>query len=168
MLRAITPREGHDVDNGQKIPSGPHPPIGQPTRDHHAQSLASAKKAAYLLTTYRTQDEPEEDDAGDSRRGSRRNDGSSHHTEWLPGFTTFRAKPEVSIGRGRGIETLRAEELGPEAAGTVLQRYVSSVRVTAPFFDAKRGDPVDKFVREAPRHPVFKLVASSSVRSPGR
>jgi deazaflavin-dependent oxidoreductase (nitroreductase family) len=73
-----------------------------------------------------------------------------------------RAKPEVSIRRGRRIETLRAEELGPEAAGPVLQRYVSSVRVTAPFFDAKRGDPVDKFVREAPRHPVFKLVASSA------
>ncbi|MGA3220995.1 MAG: hypothetical protein ABSE77_18280 [Acidimicrobiales bacterium] len=54
---------------------------------------------------------------------------------------------------------LHAEEVASEAAGPVLQRYVRNVRVTAPFFDAKGNDPVERFVEEALRHPVFKLVA---------
>ena len=60
------------------------------------------------------------------------------------------AQPEVTLRRGRRTETLRAEEVGSEAAGLVLQRYVRNVRVTAPFFDAKRDDPVERFVEEAP------------------
>lgn len=70
-----------------------------------------------------------------------------------------RARPEVTLRRGRKTETLRAEEVGPEEAGPVLQRYLKSAAVTAPFFDAKRNDPVATFVKEAPRHPVFKLIA---------
>ncbi len=69
-----------------------------------------------------------------------------------------RADPQVSLRRGRKTEVLRAEEAGPQAAGPVLQRYVRQVRVTAPFFDAKGNDPVERFVKEASRHPVFKLV----------
>ena len=72
-----------------------------------------------------------------------------------------RAQPEVSLRRGRRTETLRAEEIGPEAAGPVLQRYVRNVRVTAPFFDAKGGDPTERFVEEAPSHPVFRLTPRS-------
>ncbi len=69
-----------------------------------------------------------------------------------------RAQPGVSLRRGRKTETVRAEEVGPETAGPILQRYVREVRVTAPFFDAKRDDPVKSFVEEAPRHPVFRLI----------
>jgi deazaflavin-dependent oxidoreductase (nitroreductase family) len=72
-----------------------------------------------------------------------------------------RAKQEVTLRHGRRAETLNAEEVDPVTAGPVLQRYVRNVRVTAPFFDAKRDDPVEKFVEEAPRHPVFKLAAAS-------
>jgi len=50
-----------------------------------------------------------------------------------------------------------------EAAGPVLQSYVRKVPVTAPFFDAKRDDPVVRFVEDAPKHPVFKLIAASDV-----
>jgi deazaflavin-dependent oxidoreductase (nitroreductase family) len=73
-----------------------------------------------------------------------------------------RANPEMTLRRGRRTETLRAEEIGPDAAGPVLKRYVRIVRVTAPFFDAKGDDPVEKYVEEAPRHPVFKLIAGST------
>jgi deazaflavin-dependent oxidoreductase (nitroreductase family) len=73
-----------------------------------------------------------------------------------------RADPEVSLRRGRKTEVLRAEEAGPQAAGPVLQRYVRNVRVTAPFFDAKGNDPVERFVEEASRHPVFKLVEDTA------
>ena len=72
-----------------------------------------------------------------------------------------RAQPEVTLRHGRRAETLHAEEVDPATAGPVLQRYVHNVRITAPFFDAKGDDPVEKFIEEAPRHPVFKLTATS-------
>lgn len=68
-----------------------------------------------------------------------------------------RAEPRVSLRRGRKTEVLQAEEVGPEVAGPILRRYIRKARVTAPFFDARAGDPVERFVREAHRHPVFKL-----------
>ena len=71
------------------------------------------------------------------------------------------AQPEVILRHGRRLETLHAEEADPVTAGPVLQRYVRNVRVTAPFFDAKSDDPAEKFIEEAPRHPVFKLIAMS-------
>jgi len=72
-----------------------------------------------------------------------------------------RAQPEVILRHGRRVETLHAGEVDAATAGPVLQRYVRNVRVTAPFFDAKGDDPVDRFIEEAPRHPVFKLTATS-------
>jgi deazaflavin-dependent oxidoreductase (nitroreductase family) len=72
-----------------------------------------------------------------------------------------RAQPEVTLRNGRRAETLHAEEVDPATAGPVLQRYVRNVRVTAPFFDAKGDDPVEAFIGEAPRHPVFKLTPTS-------
>jgi len=72
-----------------------------------------------------------------------------------------RALPEVSLRQGSRTEEMHAQEVGPEAAGPVLQGYLRKVPVTAPFFDAKRDDPVARFVEEAPKHPVFKLIAVS-------
>lgn len=74
-----------------------------------------------------------------------------------------RAQPDISLRHGRKTETLRADEVDAETAGPVLQRYVRDVRVTAPFFDANRDDPVDRFVAEASRHPVFKLIAAPTL-----
>ena len=68
-----------------------------------------------------------------------------------------RALPEVSLQRGRTTEPLHAEEVGAQAAGPVLRRYVRQVRVTAPFFDARAEDPEQTFAAEALRHPVFRL-----------
>jgi deazaflavin-dependent oxidoreductase (nitroreductase family) len=72
-----------------------------------------------------------------------------------------RAQPEIALRHGGRTETLNAEEVDPATAGPVLQRYVRKVRVTAPFFDAKGDDPVEKFMEEARHHPVFKLTALS-------
>jgi len=71
-----------------------------------------------------------------------------------------RAHPEVSLRRGRTTEVFHAEEVGAEVAGAILQRYVENAAAVAtkPFFDARRGDPEEKFAEEAPRHPVFRLV----------
>jgi deazaflavin-dependent oxidoreductase (nitroreductase family) len=70
----------------------------------------------------------------------------------------LRARPDLSLRRGRQTQFLRAEEVVPEVAGPVLRQYVRNVRVTAPFFDATADDPVQRFVDEADRHPVFRLV----------
>jgi deazaflavin-dependent oxidoreductase (nitroreductase family) len=69
----------------------------------------------------------------------------------------LRANGALQQRRGRARESLVAEEVGPAEAAPILQRYVRQVRITAPFFDARRTDPVEGFVAEAGRHPVFRL-----------
>jgi deazaflavin-dependent oxidoreductase (nitroreductase family) len=73
-----------------------------------------------------------------------------------------RAHPVVSLRHGRRTQVLRAVEAAPRDAAPVLQHYVRKVPVTAPFFDAKRTDPVERFAEEAGRHPVFMLVEDTS------
>jgi deazaflavin-dependent oxidoreductase (nitroreductase family) len=69
----------------------------------------------------------------------------------------LRANPQLVLSRGRRRQTLMAEEVGPTEAAPILKRYVRQVRITAPFFDANKGDPVEAFEAEAARHPVFRL-----------
>ncbi len=73
----------------------------------------------------------------------------------------IRAHPDVILQRGRNQLALRASEADAAEAGPVLQRYVRKVRITAPYFDARPSDPVESFVAEAARHPVFRLVAAT-------
>ena len=68
-----------------------------------------------------------------------------------------RASGEVVLSRGGVSERFTAREVEADEAGPVLRQYVAQARVTAPYFDAKRDDPVEAFVAEADRHPVFRL-----------
>lgn len=69
-----------------------------------------------------------------------------------------RAAGQVQLSRARRREHLRVEEVvAPGEAAVVLREYLRAVSVTRPFFDAKAGDPVEAFEREASRHPVFRL-----------
>lgn len=68
-----------------------------------------------------------------------------------------RAAGQVTLSRGRHSESLPIRELGPAEAAPVLQRYISRVPITRPYFDAKPGSPLAAFEAEAPRHPVFQL-----------
>jgi deazaflavin-dependent oxidoreductase (nitroreductase family) len=72
-----------------------------------------------------------------------------------------RALARVVLRRGKRAESFRAEPVDAARAGSVLKVYVRQVPVTAPYFDVKRSDPVDAFVAEADRHPVFRLVADA-------
>jgi len=63
----------------------------------------------------------------------------------------------VTLRRGRVVQQLHAHELGPQAAGPVLQGYLRQEPVTAAFFDARATDDVATLVAEASRHPVFAL-----------
>ena len=68
-----------------------------------------------------------------------------------------RAAGQVTLTRGRRTETVPIRELNPGDAAPVLQRYVTRVPITRPYFDVTPASPLATFEAEAPRHPVFHL-----------
>jgi deazaflavin-dependent oxidoreductase (nitroreductase family) len=70
-----------------------------------------------------------------------------------------RAAGQVELSRGRHSETVRVQELAPEAAAPVLKIYVERVPITRPYFDAASDAPLAAFLAEAPRHPVFQIIS---------
>ncbi len=74
----------------------------------------------------------------------------------------LRADPSVTLRRGRRTKALVAHEVGAEDAAPILKRYRKQVKITAPYFDAKAGDPVEAYAAEASAHPVFELQAASA------
>ena len=68
-----------------------------------------------------------------------------------------RVAHHVTLSRGRHAETAAIVELGPEEAAPVLKQYVTEVPITRPFFDATPNSPLEAFVAEAHRHPVFRI-----------
>jgi deazaflavin-dependent oxidoreductase (nitroreductase family) len=71
-----------------------------------------------------------------------------------------RAAGWVELRRGRRHERLAVEELSPEQAVPILRRYYELGRVTRPFFDVTLDSPEEEWLAEAPRHPVFRLIAT--------
>ena len=68
-----------------------------------------------------------------------------------------RAAGRVTLSRGRRRVTVPIEEVGAEEAGPVLKEYLTQTPITRRFFDVTPDSPLADFVREAPRHPVFRL-----------
>jgi deazaflavin-dependent oxidoreductase (nitroreductase family) len=69
-----------------------------------------------------------------------------------------RAAGRVTLSRGRHHhETVGFRQVGPEESAPVLRTYLRRVRVVRPFFDASPDSPLDAFVAEAARHPVFLI-----------
>jgi deazaflavin-dependent oxidoreductase (nitroreductase family) len=68
-----------------------------------------------------------------------------------------RAAGWVELSRAGKTERLALTEVDATEAGPVLLKYVRQNQVTRTFFEAKPGDPVEAFIVEAPRHPVFRL-----------
>jgi deazaflavin-dependent oxidoreductase (nitroreductase family) len=68
-----------------------------------------------------------------------------------------RAAGQVTLSRRRHTETVAIAECGPDEAAPVLKPYVTELPSTRPFFDAKPDAPVEAFVAEAHRHPVFRI-----------
>jgi deazaflavin-dependent oxidoreductase (nitroreductase family) len=69
-----------------------------------------------------------------------------------------RASGRVTLRRGRETVDYTIREVTPEEAGPVLKQYVSISRPTRRYFHASKDAPVDEFVAEADRHPVFELI----------
>ena len=70
-----------------------------------------------------------------------------------------RAAGAVTLSRGGNSEALHIEELEPEESAPVLKEYVAIAPATRSCFAVGPDSPVRDFVDEAPRHPVFRLVA---------
>ncbi len=71
-----------------------------------------------------------------------------------------RAAGWVELSRAGKHERLRVTEVDDAEAGPVLRSYLRKAPVTRPFFDVKASDPVEAFIAEAFRHPVFRLEPS--------
>lgn len=80
-----------------------------------------------------------------------------------------RASRRVRLRHGRDARDYEVRELRPREAGPVLKRYVAIASRTRETFQASKDAPVEDFVAEAPRHPVFELIPLDvSARQGGR
>ena len=78
-----------------------------------------------------------------------------------------RATGQVSLTRRRDTRDYTLREVPPEEAGAVLKRYVRISPATRPYFQASKDSPVEDFIAEADRHPVFELMAADEDRQTG-
>lgn len=76
----------------------------------------------------------------------------------VPWVLNARAAGTAILSRGRDRQTVGLLECEPDESGPVLKEYVRLVPITRPYFDAEHDDPVERFIAEAERHPVFRTV----------
>lgn len=69
-----------------------------------------------------------------------------------------RAAGRVSLSRRLDTRHYAIRQASAEEAGPVLRRYVAVATATREYFEADKDAPVQRFVAEADRHPVFELV----------
>jgi deazaflavin-dependent oxidoreductase (nitroreductase family) len=68
----------------------------------------------------------------------------------------LRAAGEATITRGRRSEAISVDELSPEEAAPILKQSLTRApALIRQYFDVTPASPIEDFVREAPRHPVF-------------
>ncbi len=72
-----------------------------------------------------------------------------------------KAAGEVHLKRWWRWETVRITELAPKEAAPILKQYIKDVAVVRPFFDVTAKSSLTDFEREAPRHPVFQILAKT-------
>ena len=77
-----------------------------------------------------------------------------------------RASGRVSLARRRDRHDYAVREVSAREAGPVLKRYVAVATATRPYFQARKDSPVEDFVAEADRHPVFELVTLNEDPAP--
>jgi deazaflavin-dependent oxidoreductase (nitroreductase family) len=78
-----------------------------------------------------------------------------------------RAAGRVTLGRRGDRRDYAVREVPAGEAGPVLKRYVGVATATRPYFGADKDSPVEDFVAEADRHPVFELLPINEDRPDG-
>ncbi|MEH0937526.1 nitroreductase family deazaflavin-dependent oxidoreductase [Micromonospora psammae] len=76
----------------------------------------------------------------------------------VPWVHNARAAGRVSLSRRRDTRDYAIREVSAAEAGPVLRRYVAVATATRKYFQADKDAPVEQFVAEADRHPVFELL----------
>ena len=77
------------------------------------------------------------------------------------------ATGRVSLTRRRDTRQYTIREVSPGQAGPILKRYVRIAPSTRPYFQATKDSPVEDFITEADRHPVFELMPAGEDRQHG-
>lgn len=72
-----------------------------------------------------------------------------------------RAAGRVTLRHGRVTRDYVIREVRPEEAAPVLKRYLGIATAARPYFQASKDSPVESFVAEAQRRPVFELTPLS-------
>jgi hypothetical protein len=49
-------------------------------------------------------------------------------------------------------------EVPAAAAAPLLKKYVETYKIAVPYFEARPGDPVERYAAEADKHPVFEIL----------
>jgi deazaflavin-dependent oxidoreductase (nitroreductase family) len=80
------------------------------------------------------------------------------HVNWVQNVRAAGGRARLK-SHGR-MEDIRLQELPAAQAAPLLKYYAEHFKVVAPYFDAKPGDPVDRFAAEADKHPVFEILPS--------
>jgi deazaflavin-dependent oxidoreductase (nitroreductase family) len=75
-----------------------------------------------------------------------------------------RAAGQVTLRRRSTTRAYAVREATAQEAGPVLKRYVKVASATRPYFAATKDSPVEDFVAEADRHPVFELIPLADER----
>jgi deazaflavin-dependent oxidoreductase (nitroreductase family) len=73
-----------------------------------------------------------------------------------------RATGTVMLTRGRRSQTVAIVELKPQEGAPILRKYLELAAITRPYFDVRVDSPLEAFVAEAPRHPVFRIQEATS------
>ncbi len=63
----------------------------------------------------------------------------------------------VTLVEQGGQRWVTIVELGPQESAPVLKEYLKRVPTVRPYFDATPDSPLEAFVAEAARHPVFRI-----------
>jgi hypothetical protein len=77
-----------------------------------------------------------------------------------------RAAGRVGLSRRLNMRHYAIREASAVEAGPVLRRYVAVATATRKYFQADKNAPVEQFVAEASRHPVFELIPIGSDAQP--
>jgi deazaflavin-dependent oxidoreductase (nitroreductase family) len=80
------------------------------------------------------------------------------HVGWVQNVRAAGGRARLK-SRGR-TEDVRLQELPPTQSPPILKYYAEHFKVVTPYFDAKPGDPVERFAAEAGKHPVFEILPS--------
>ena len=68
-----------------------------------------------------------------------------------------RAVGKITLTKGAESKEYKINELSSKESAPFLKKYLALAPITQPYFDAKPDAPVESFLAEASRHPVFEL-----------